>query len=70
MKIKEILVIVALIVLLGMIRKSTYQTGGGGLMCRPMPKVEYINPPYPPLFSADVRDPPTVLVPSSSIQIA
>ena len=44
---REILVICALLAIVKMLKRSTYQTGGGGLMGRPMPRVEYINPSSP-----------------------
>lgn len=40
---RDIIIICALCVLVGILKRSTYQTGGGGLMGRPMPHVEYIN---------------------------
>ena len=61
MNIQEIIAIIVLYCLVlyvckCMTNKSTYQTGGGGLIPRAsvMPRVEYINGPYE---SADVRDP-------------
>ena len=53
MNTQEIIIIVLLLVVLYMCKKATYNTGGGGLMPRPMPKVEYINGPY---VCADVRN--------------
>ena len=40
---RDIIIICALCVIVKMLKKATYQTGGGGLMGRPMPHVEYIN---------------------------
>ena len=66
MDIQEIIAVIVLycLVLYGckyMSKKSTYQTGGGGLIPRAsvMPRVEYINGPYE---SADERDPISFVV--------
>lgn len=57
MNTQEIIIIVLLLVVLYTCKKATYNTGGGGLMPRPMPKVEYINGrAQGPYVYADVRN--------------
>ena len=55
MNTQEIILIIVLLIIVFSCKRATYQTGGGGLMPRPMPKVEYINGRGPYAY-ADERD--------------